>query len=103
VGVEHPVGETTKLYGAFTTDYSARPPSGTSPIPISNWDIYHVTVGSDFNVGQAGFTIGIGYAFGSNTFDSDIDLEDPVGASEPRVDKVTFRRVKLIIGFNFLL
>ena len=101
-GVDFFSSESLILSGSFVTDFSARIPETETNLTVSTWDIYHISGGTTFKVGNSDLTLGLEYAFGSKEIDQQIDITDPVGDEDADIVKqstVTVRRIKLLIGF----
>jgi long-subunit fatty acid transport protein len=104
-GFQHEFNEKLSVYASGIRDNSARITDSETPFSISNWDIYHVTLGSAFTFWRLDLTCGLTYSFGSEDFGETVIpaevssriLEEPL---EPR--KVNYRRIKLILGFTIL-
>ena len=74
-------------------------------LSITNWDIYHATLGSYFSFYHIGFTLGLSYSFGNGVFDRIADFSgisssgDFIGTSEEK--PITYRQLKFIIGIDY--
>jgi hypothetical protein len=105
IGVDHRFHSGVSIYGGFTTDYSAFKSSDESMLSITNWDIYHATLGSYFSFYHIGFTLGLSYSFGNGVFDRIADFSgisssgDFIGTSEE--NPITYRQLKFIIGIDY--
>lgn len=87
---------------SFATDFSARVPQTESNHSVSTWDIYHISGGTTFKIGESDLTLGLEYAFGSKNIDRIINITDPGNTNNPDIvseSKVTSSRIKLLIGF----
>ncbi len=101
-GVDFFSSESLILSGSFVTDFSARLPDTETNLTVSTWDIYHISGGTTFKVGNSDLTIGLEYAFGSKEIDQQIDITNPGNDGNADIDKVsevTTRRIKILIGF----
>ncbi len=101
-GVDFFSSESLILSGSFVTDFSARIPGTETNLTVSTWDIYHISGGTTFKVGNSDLTIGLEYAFGSKEIDQQIDITNPGNdgnADINKVSEVTTRRIKILIGF----
>ena len=89
--------------GSFVTDFSARVPGTKAELAVSTWNFYHISGGATFKLGNSDFTVGLEYAFGTNTVTQPIDLTDP-NASESadliNQSEVKARRIKVLLGFK---
>ncbi len=104
IGIDHRFHSGVSIYGGFTTDYSAFKSAEESMLSVTNWDIYHATLGSYFSFYHIGFTLGFSYSFGNGVFDrisefSGISSGDLVGSSEEKA--VDYRQLKFIIGIDY--
>jgi len=102
LGVDFFSSESLILSGSFVTDFSARNPETETNLTVSTWDIYHISGGSTFKVGNSDLTLGLEYAFGSKEIDQQIDITDPGNEQNADIEKqskVTIQRIKLLIGF----
>jgi hypothetical protein len=89
--------------GSFVTDFSARVPGTQTELAVSTWNFYHISGGATFKLGKSDFTLGLEYAFGTNTVTQPIDLTDPnapESADLVNESKVKARRIKLLLGFK---
>lgn len=103
VGAEVELGPELKLYGAFTTDFSANVHDRAVQHSLATWDIFHLTAGAGFRVGSTRFTVGVSYAFGRDEVlvgIPGVDLDLPVFGPE-REAGVRYRRWKFNLGFVF--
>ena len=74
-------------------------------LSITNWDIYHMTIGSSFSFYHIGFTLGLSYSFGDGAIDRIADFS---GISEsgdlilpPEESAITYRQLKFIVGLDY--
>ncbi len=101
-GVDFFSSESLIISGSFVTDFSARIPGTETNLSVSTWDIYHISGGTTFKVGNSDLTLGLEYAFGSNEINQGIDITDPGNDQNPDIVKksgVTIQRIKILIGF----
>ncbi|RKY97926.1 MAG: hypothetical protein DRQ13_04100 [Ignavibacteriae bacterium] len=101
-GVDYFSSESLIISGSFVTDFSARIPDTETNLTVSTWNIYHISGGTTFKVGNSDLTLGLEYAFGSKEIDQRIDITDPGNNENSDIDKqslVTTRRIKILIGF----
>jgi hypothetical protein len=101
VGVSHELSEKTTLYGSFRTDFSGVDPESVAPVPLADWDIYHVAGGATLTVGRSQFTLGAILARG-DTSGSGV-FEPPSEAIPSNPVKLEYFRFSFILGFNFAL
>ena len=105
VGIEKTFSEQFQGFVSFATDFSGAVSGDQNILFLSEWDLFHLTTGTSFSLGQAGFTLGVGYAFGSETEPRSFLLNE---VSErnlffdiPAGTGLTYRRWKFIIGFEY--
>jgi len=103
LGFQRNVSERFSYYGAFTTDRTFVDKDAPIGNSLSTWDIYHVTAGTSLLVRDVKFTLGVAYAFGSDSRRTSVITVPPGGP--PAVDEtpvdVSFSRLKVLIGFDF--
>jgi len=98
-GVEHSFSARFSAYASYFTDNSGLSDNieraGLSILPI---DIQTVTVGSDFVISSARFTLGVGYGWGKKL---DQNLTDALkGEDEEFAATFVYRNIRLIFGFE---
>ncbi len=101
-GIDYFSGESLILSGSFVTDFSARIPGTKTNLTVSTWDIYHISGGATFKIGDSDLTLGLEYAFGSKDITQPINITDPGNNENANIinkSKVTTRRFKFLIGF----
>jgi hypothetical protein len=100
-GVEHAFSARFSAYASYYTDNSGLTDKMTDPLPdlsILPIDIQTITVGSDFVVSSARFTLGVGYGWGKKL---DQNLTDALkGEDEEFAATFTYRNIRLIFGFE---
>lgn len=104
VGLEEFFSENFRGFLSLSTDYSAAPPEDVTNLSISRWDLYHVTSGAIFSLGNTQFIFGMGYSFGSarsNRIAAPQDNGLPRILSESVPSEIEFQRLKFILGFSF--
>ena len=105
IGIEQQLGKKSWAFASFATDFSGDDSDFESNLTLTNYDIYHIKVGTAFQSGASEFTLGIGYAFG----DSDIErLGDIAGTADDNQIMITgnsssveYKQIQLILGFSF--
>ncbi len=105
VGLDHKIKESLKVYGGFSTDFSAAADDpGRTNISRSTWDIYHVSAGAEFLFKRIEFTLGTTVSWGSELIRTLIDLDN---AADPNKligyggeAEAQCLRLKLILGFT---
>jgi hypothetical protein len=103
IGIDFFSSESLIISGSFVTDFSARIPGTESNLTVSTWNIYHLSGGTTFRLGNSEFTVGLEYAFGSREIDQQIDITNPGNDEDPDIVKqseVTIQRIKLLVGFE---
>jgi long-subunit fatty acid transport protein len=66
IGLDYKLNDKVSLAGSFITDFSANDRSYQSSLSLSEWDIYHVSAGSYFKIGNSEITLGVSYSFGND-------------------------------------
>jgi hypothetical protein len=64
VAIEHSFNKTTKGYFSFRTDHETNPNIEENSLGLTNWDIYHFTVGGAFRRKRSELALGLTYSFG---------------------------------------
>jgi hypothetical protein len=104
-GIEYKFTDLLGGYGGFRTDFSARPTdvsTGDFTATVSRWDIYHVSLGSTFQVERSDFTLGAVLSFGNSAPFDPLNLLPgitPPPGSE-REATANFTRITIILGFG---
>ncbi len=97
-GVEHIFRPQLSGYISFRTDYSAQVegPNGETSIGSTDWDIYFITAGAAFRIGNADLTAGLAYGWGSSqaVLPSDPALPPPTPTVETK-----YRTLRAIVAF----
>lgn len=101
VGVQHDFGSDMALYGAFRTDFSASVGDPTVNAAVSDWDLYHLSAGFAFRIGDSRFTLGATGSFGGHTrpLATPIPPEDLPGAGLDAPVEIRYRRLVFLLGF----
>jgi len=102
IGLDYFVNEKFIISGSFVTDFSAQVKNtATNLSPPSSWNIFHLSAGSTFWIAKSEITVGLGYSFGSEIIQNDIDLTPPSAGEEPTLRnlELSFTRIKLLLGF----
>ena len=102
LGFQHSFSKKLSIYISGILDKSARISKSETQFAISNWDIYHLTLGSAFTFWRLDLTGGLTYSYGNKNFEQSITyreadsgiLEEPFNPT-----KAIYRRIKLILGF----
>ena len=82
-GFEYQAGESTLLFLSAITDFSGAVPGSATNLSVTTLDIYHITGGGVFELGDIDLTFGAGYSFGSN----------PIGEAASKSNSVVLRRL----------
>lgn len=103
IGAEHPFASGVTLYGAFRTDFSASVGDPTVNAAVSDWDLYHVSAGVAFRIGDSRFTLGATGSFGGSTRPIALPIppEDLPGAGLDSPVEIRYRRLVFLLGFLF--
>ncbi|MCK5454561.1 MAG: hypothetical protein KAJ16_09375 [Calditrichia bacterium] len=104
IGLQHSLNENVSLSASFTTDFSARKSGSETNLSIASWDIYHIMLGTTFRVKKSEFTLGLGYAYGNDTFAIDLPYSERslINNLDPELNDVKFsyQNVKFVFGFT---
>ena len=105
-GFQHEFHDRLSVYASMILDKSARITDSNTPFSLTNWDIYHFTVGSAFTFWRLDLTAGLNFSFGSDDSYELIDNndlpDDTIFEERFEPKKVTYRRIRLILGFTIL-
>jgi hypothetical protein len=98
-GVEHAISPSVSAYASYSTDNSGLNEdierAGLSALPL---DISLISAGSDFVLGPARFTLGLGYAWGEKL---DEVLTDALQQDDPDFEAIfVYRSMRVIFGFE---
>lgn len=104
VGGSYKLSAKTALYGGFALDRSAYTGSLLESVTLSNWNIYHVSFGSEFAFKSLEFTLGGTYSFGESPVESKADLESSSVSRALEGDltlgEASYKRIKILVGFT---
>jgi hypothetical protein len=105
LGMEYQAGEATTVFLSAVTDFSGAVPGTSTNLSMTTLDLYHITAGGLFNLGDIDLTFGAGYAFGSNpiTEAAAQSSSEVLRALAERVQDIEFisRKFKLIFAFSY--
>jgi hypothetical protein len=105
LGIQHRVREKLAFYAGFSADYSSFEGDRSNSVTVSTWDIYHISIGSEFSFRRIEFTLGAALAMGSNPIMIDYGRNDaglPANAltGDPVPADVTYSRINVMVGFT---
>jgi len=98
IGVEQVFSPYLSGYVSFRTDFSAHKEGAdeSTGMGLTNWDIYFITVGAAFRLGNADLAAGLAFGWGSNQ--SRLPDDPALPPPAPTVD-MTYRTLRLILAF----
>lgn len=106
-GYEYQFNPKFSGYGSFSTDFSALEKGKITDIAITNWDIFHLTVGGRIKIPTFELTLGLGYSFGSGINQQPLNFTDAHESNfllGTRGDiESKYQRLTAILGFSFNL
>ena len=106
-GWQHIFNKNFSLFGGATTDFTATPSGTISSVSVSNWDIYHLSVGTVFSYKQLKLNTGLNYAFGSESAKQIINFNsaslENFLQGEKSFSNINYKNLKLVIGFSLNL
>jgi hypothetical protein len=98
IGIEQAIASRLTLYGSYYRDNSGLNADQRSSLSVLPFDIQTVSVGTDFVVSSARFTLGFGYGWGQKV---DRSLTDVLQEEDERFEATfTFSRIRLVFGFE---
>lgn len=104
LGSSYRLSPKTALYGGFALDRSAYTGSLFQNVSISNWNIYHLSFGSEFTFAALEFTLGGTYSFGDSPVEARGDLETASAKEGLEGDltlgEAAYKRIKVLVGFT---
>jgi hypothetical protein len=104
VGANHRLSAKTTLYAGWAIDRSAFTGEYSSSVTLSNWNIYHVSFGSEFTFAALEFTLGATYSFGDSSLEGKGDLETAKASQGLEGDltlgEASYQRIKVLVGFT---
>jgi hypothetical protein len=101
---EHIFSPSLTGYGSFRTDFSARPTPSEFGISSTSWNIYHVTAGAAFRIGNADFTIGLGFGWGAQAgfvLAKEPAVPDQLLSPVLNEGEIKYRSVRLLFAFSY--
>jgi hypothetical protein len=103
VGFQRDFSGEVSLYAALATDFSSSVQDPQVNNGVATWNIYHLTGGASFDVGNVRFTTGMAFAFGNDEREiGPPGIENPLPIlGGPESTQLRYRRLKFILGFAF--
>jgi hypothetical protein len=102
IGIEQAFTPTFSLSASFRSDNSAIKRNGRTDVSVASWNIYFVTVGSNFTLGGGALTVGLAYGFGNESTDEIFEeIDDEILEGMPSDAQLEYRSLRLIIAFGF--
>ena len=103
IGLDHKISERFSLYTGVTTDKTGYMSDVNTT--ITSWDLYHATLGSSFRAFGIDWTIGLGYSWGNDDLDLDLEFASDGGGNNVILPdglsgRTDYTKFKLIIGFG---
>ena len=99
LGIKYIVNSDFTYYGSITTDQTAFVENSVNKFAISNWDIFHIRSGGEFNIDKLSITLGFGYGFEANFVDG-YRLFGPKNSD--RTD-AKYHQIDIVFGFTYKL
>lgn len=100
VGLEHEFSEDLQGYGGFRTDFSGLDRNSSANDALTLLDIYHLSGGAIFKMGQTDLTLGGVLAFGTAPVARELAI--PAELQESQDVEIRYLRFTFIVGFNFV-
>ena len=100
IGYEFDINEGVSLYSSFTTDFSTIVPNSNNNHSVARWNIYHLIGGSTLEFSRTQLTLGLEYAFGSQTgmkLFEDVESKIPLISDINKNAELSYDRLKLIL------
>lgn len=100
---ERTLSERVAVYGAFHTDFSASVGDPDVNVAVSDWDLYHLSGGASFRMGDNRFTLGALWATGGKTrpVNSPVPPEEVPGVGLDRPVDIGYSKLTFLLGFEF--
>jgi len=110
IGYQTKIKSKVSLMGSFRSDFSYFNSSSLKAqqltTEISQWDIYHLSLGTIINQEKSSLTLGLVYSFGStdnfvqdNSF-SDLEVNNPLTGSL-KIIQANYFNIGLLVGYSF--
>ncbi len=106
VAIEHTFSQKNKGYLSFRTDYENNPNNLKGrTLGISNWDIYHLSIGATFRRKQSELAVGFTYSFGSQDdflqFANFADVGNDSLLGDSNFTSADYNAFSLVIGYTY--
>jgi hypothetical protein len=104
LGLQHSFNENISVNSSFTSDFSARAPGTETNLSVASWDIFHFFIGASIKFQKSEFTLGVGYAFGTNSYELSkwrlsTNKFNSVNSELSEID-FKYQNYKIIFGFS---
>ena len=96
-------GQRDRRLRRFRTDFSASVGDTSVNIAVSDWNLYHLSTGVSFHLGDSQFTLGITGSFGGSTGPPLLPIP-PEGLPATGLDSevnTRYRKLVFLLGFLF--
>jgi len=103
IGFDHDFDNKMSAYLAFRSDYTSNPADGSNGLALSSWNLWHISGGASFQFLNMEFNTGVQYSWGSHDAARFINFNPGEGESvvhDTGVFKMSYQRIKVLIGFN---
>jgi hypothetical protein len=103
IGIDYKLNDKVSLSASFITDFSANIESLKSNISLSKWNIYHISAGSNFEIGKAEITLGLSFCSGTDVIghNTNIGNSGDIGSKLKQEADVKYSRLNILFGFVF--
>ena len=105
LAIEHSLTSTTKGYLSFRTDYEAHPNLESNSLGITQWDIYHLTLGATFRRERSELAVGFTYSFGQQDNFRQLANFAKIGngvlLGETETTTADYDALTLIVGYTY--
>lgn len=110
IGYQKILNSNVSLMGSFRSDFSyfnsESLEQGQLTTEFSQWDIYHISIGTIINQERSSLTVGLVYSFGStdeyfqeNSF-NDVEQNNPLSGSL-KIIEAKYMNIGVLIGYSF--
>jgi len=103
LAIEQVLSKNVSVYGAYHTDFSASVGGSEANVTVSDWDIYHLSGGASFRIGDIRFTLGALWATGrkARPLKSPIPPENLPGLGLGRAVDIRYSKITILLGIEF--